>query len=116
MNDLDRALQRQVGGTHYKNMKIQPMEYLLVNNISYIEGNIIKYVSCWRTREGLQDLEKAQHYLELLIAHEKAKQENMSQYKNKPKLWSMKSAEADEEPNQPGTPADGGHHAKQSDE
>jgi hypothetical protein len=96
-----------VGGDHYKKMKIQPMEYCLVNNISYIEGNVIKYVSCWRFREGLQDLEKAQHYLEMLIAYEKGKLNEST----KPKTWHMREADMG-----PGTPEDGGHHSRQEDQ
>src|SRR6202142_2370245 len=50
----------QIGGTHYKDVAIQPFEYIHKNNICYLEGTI-KYVSRWRTRGGIQDLEKAVH-------------------------------------------------------
>lgn len=61
------ALDVQVGGDHYKDMAIQPVEFIHANNIPYFEGNVIKYVSRWRSKNGLADLEKAKHYLELLI-------------------------------------------------
>lgn len=61
------ALDTQVGGSHYKNLKIQPVEYITANGISYMEGNVIKYVTRWRDKGGLRDLEKAKHYLEMLI-------------------------------------------------
>ena len=61
------ALDRQVGGDHYKNMKIQPVEFIHANGIGFFEGNVIKYVSRWRAKNGLADLEKARHYLDLLI-------------------------------------------------
>ena len=61
------ALQVQVDGNHYKNLKIQPVEYIHANNIPYMEGNVIKYVSRWRTKNGVRDLEKAKHYIDLLI-------------------------------------------------
>lgn len=69
------ALAVQVGGNHYKDLKIQPVEYIHANNIGYMEGNVIKYVSRWRTKNGLKDLEKAKHYIELLIELESANKE-----------------------------------------
>jgi len=57
----------QVGGDHYKSMPIQPVEFNYVNSIPYIEGTIIKYVSRWRSKGGIQDLEKAKHFIDLLI-------------------------------------------------
>lgn len=63
-------LNTQVGGNHYKDLKIQPVEYIHANNIGYMEGNVIKYVSRWRAKNGIKDLEKAKHYIELLIALE----------------------------------------------
>lgn len=61
------ALDIQEGGEHYKNLPIQPVEYIHANKIPYFEGNIIKYVSRWRNKNGLEDLKKARHYLDLLI-------------------------------------------------
>lgn len=68
----NNALETQVGGNHYKSKAIQPVEYIHANNIGYFEGNVIKYVTRWRDKNGIQDLEKAIHYLELLINLEKA--------------------------------------------
>ena len=64
------ALDVQVGGNHYKGMKIQPVQFIHANNIGYLEGNIIKYVCRWRGKNGMADLEKAKHYIELLMALE----------------------------------------------
>jgi len=61
------ALTKQVAGTHYKDLPIQPVEYIHANTIGYFEGNVIKYVSRWRKKNGIADLEKAKHYIELLI-------------------------------------------------
>ena len=61
------ALDVQVAGSHYKNLKIQPIEYIHANGIPFAEGNVIKYVSRWRTKGGIKDLEKAKHFIELLI-------------------------------------------------
>jgi len=61
------ALEKQVSGSHYKDFPIQPVEFIHKNNIPYIEGNVIKYISRWRDKGGLADLEKAKHYIDLLI-------------------------------------------------
>ena len=67
------AFKTQVGGDHYSKMAIQPFEYIMANGIGFPEGNIIKYVSRWRSKGGVDDLKKARHYLDLLIAHEEGK-------------------------------------------
>ena len=64
------ALQTQIGGAHYTDMKIQPIEYIQANRIPFPEGNVIKYVSRWRSKGGIKDLRKAAHHLELLIEYE----------------------------------------------
>lgn len=61
------ALDKQVSGDHYKDLKIQPIEYIHANSIPFAEGCVIKYVSRWRSKGGIKDLEKAKHFLELLI-------------------------------------------------
>lgn len=57
----------QVGGNHYIGREIQPWDYIVSNNLGYLEGNIIKYVSRYDKKGGLVDLQKAKHYLEKLI-------------------------------------------------
>ena len=64
------ALDRQVGGSHYKKYAIQPVEFIMANNIGYMEGNIIKYVVRHKDKGGIADLEKAMHYLQMLIEQE----------------------------------------------
>lgn len=61
------ALNTQVDGNHYKDMAIQPVVYCQVNKLPWCEANIVKYVSRWRTKGGMRDLEKARHYLDMLI-------------------------------------------------
>jgi hypothetical protein len=61
------ALTTQVGGGHYKQMVIQPVQYIHANNIPFIEGCIIKYASRWREKGGKKDLEKIKHFADLLI-------------------------------------------------
>lgn len=64
---------RQVGGDHYASKAIQPWDYIIANQLGYLEGNIVKYVSRWRDKGGVQDLHKARHYLDKLLEIEQAK-------------------------------------------
>lgn len=57
----------QVAGGHYKDLKIQPIEYIHANGIPFAEGSVIKYVTRWRAKGGIKDLEKARHFIDLLI-------------------------------------------------
>ena len=61
------ALEIQVGGDHYQKKAIQPVEYIQANGLGFCEGNIVKYVSRWKDKGGVKDLEKARHYLDILI-------------------------------------------------
>jgi len=72
MPDNMDSLNRQVGGTHYKQMKIQPIEFIQANNLGFEEGNAIKYICRHRNKGGIEDLEKAIHYIQMLIDKEKA--------------------------------------------
>ena len=56
----------QTGGTHYQ-VAIQPWDYIIANNLGYLEGNVIKYVTRYKNKGGVEDLRKAQHYLIKLI-------------------------------------------------
>lgn len=57
----------QEGGNHYKDLSIQPVEFIHANKIGYLEGNVIKYVVRHRKKNGKEDLLKAKHYIDLLI-------------------------------------------------
>jgi hypothetical protein len=61
------ALNKQVGGSHYRDKGIQPIIYIHANELGFCEGNVVKYVTRWRDKNGVADLKKAIHYLELLI-------------------------------------------------
>ncbi len=67
------ALDTQIAGGHYKSLKIKPIEYIHANGIPFAEGSVIKYVTRWRDKGGVADLEKAKHFLELLIELETKK-------------------------------------------
>lgn len=63
----------QVGGSHYKDMPIQPAEFIIKNGIGWAEGCAIAYLSRWRQKGGIEDLRKARHTIDLLIEQEEAK-------------------------------------------
>ena len=66
------ALDKQVGGGHYKSMAIQPIEYCHRNHLGPCETHAIGYLSRWRSKGGIEDLQKAKHMIELLIEMENA--------------------------------------------
>lgn len=57
----------QVGGGHYKEFKIQPLEFTMANNLDFIQGNIIKYTCRHKTKNGAEDLRKVIHYAQLAL-------------------------------------------------
>lgn len=61
------ALQKQVGGNHYKTMPLQPWEIIDRNGLDFWQGNAIKYVMRYKDKGGVEDLKKAIHYIEYLI-------------------------------------------------
>ena len=63
----ESALEEQIGGSHYKDCQIQPVEYIVRNGLDFLEGNIIKYVTRWKDKNGIEDLKKAKQYLDKLI-------------------------------------------------
>ena len=62
-----KSLKNQIAGDHYSRLKIQPLEYALANDLGICEHAVVKYVSRWRHKNGLEDLRKAKHYIEILI-------------------------------------------------
>lgn len=67
---MSEALSHQEGGDHYKKHAIQPVEFIHRNGLGFCEGNVIKYVCRWRDKNGVADLRKARHYLDMLIEME----------------------------------------------
>ena len=61
------SLETQVGGNHYKELSIQPIEYILANKLGFCEGNVVKYITRYKSKNGLEDLKKAKHYIDMLI-------------------------------------------------
>jgi len=60
------VLEKQVGGSHYKHLGIEPNEYNYKNNLKYFEGQVVKYVTRHLFKNGVEDIDKAIHYLELI--------------------------------------------------
>ena len=69
-NTIKKPTSNQIGGDHYKIYKIQPTEFIHTNSIPFIEGNVIKYICRHRSKNGIEDLKKAKHYIDLLIQFE----------------------------------------------
>ena len=65
-----KSTDHQVGGDHYKKLKIQPVEYILANQLGFCEGAIVKYISRWRDKGGVEDLRKIKQFCEFLIEEE----------------------------------------------
>ena len=74
-NDMDEAFPQytQVGGNHYTKFAIQPYEFISKNDLSFFQGNVIKYVCRYQKKGGIQDLEKIKHYCNLEILKMKSK-------------------------------------------
>ena len=66
-SNMDNALENQVGGTHYKDLQMQPIVLITKANCDFIQGCIIKYISRYKYKNGKQDLEKCIHYAQLAI-------------------------------------------------
>jgi hypothetical protein len=66
-NNKPQALETQIGGSHYKKLKIQPVEYIMANDLGFCEGCAIKYLTRWKDKGGLDDLRKAKHFIDILI-------------------------------------------------
>ena len=77
------AYDKQIGGSHYKKMKIQPSKFVIENELLFPEGSVIKYICRHRFKNGKEDLEKAVHFIEMIIERdykkEKKKQESWAE-------------------------------------
>jgi hypothetical protein len=61
------ALEKQVGGDHYSKLKIQPVDYILANEMDYASGNVVKYISRHKSKGGATDIRKAIHYCQIIL-------------------------------------------------
>lgn len=63
---MKKTKDNQVGGNHYRKLKIQPIEYIMANQLGYCEGNVVKYITRWEDKGGVQDLDKAIQYINFI--------------------------------------------------
>ena len=63
----DNPLDKQEGGNHYKDCKIQPIEYITANNLDFMQGNIVKYITRHKNKNGAEDIKKIKHYCDLIL-------------------------------------------------
>ena len=63
----DNPLDKQEGGNHYKDCKIQPIEYITANNLDFMQGNIVKYATRHKNKNGAEDIKKIKHYCDLIL-------------------------------------------------
>ena len=68
-----KSFKKQIGGNHYLKYKIQPIDFILQNQLDFCQGCVIKYILRFKEKGGVQDLLKAKHYIELLIESSKSK-------------------------------------------
>lgn len=64
------VLDVQHGGTHYKDLKIEPVEYIHANGLDFFQGNVVKYVTRHKSKKGAEDIKKAIHYLQMILEFE----------------------------------------------
>lgn len=74
--NADSPLKTQIGGDHYRKMAIQPMEFSMANKFDACQHTIIKYVTRFRDKNGIEDLKKARHVIDMLIAFEEKRLES----------------------------------------
>ena len=85
-----KVYNKQIGGTHYRQMKIQPSEFVIENKLLFPEGNVIKYICRHPYKGGKEDLEKAKHFIDMIIERDYGPQESWIDGYNKWKELSKK--------------------------
>jgi len=70
-----KATDTQEGGTHYKDMAIQPIQFIHANDLDFLQGNVIKYVTRHKAKNGAADIRKALHYCQLILELQYAKEQ-----------------------------------------
>ena len=69
IRDSVKGSERQVGGEHYKDCTIQPIEYIMKNKLDFLEGNVVKYITRHKSKGQEEDIRKVIHYCELILEH-----------------------------------------------
>ena len=71
---MSKVYDKQIGGTHYRKMKIQPSKFVIENKLLFPEGNVIKYIGRHKYKGGKKDLKKAKHFIDMIIEREYEKE------------------------------------------
>jgi hypothetical protein len=87
MKKMSNVYKKQIGGTHYQDFKIQPSKFVIENELLYPEGCAIKYILRHRLKGKKQDLEKAIHFIEMII--ERDYKEEIKKEESKPNSWGI---------------------------
>lgn len=66
-NEYSSALSQQIGGSHYKDMPFQPIQLISMLDLDFFQGNVVKYVSRYKLKDGVNDLAKAKHYCQMAM-------------------------------------------------
>ena len=82
------AYKKQIGGSHYSRFAIQPSKFINDNKLLFAEGNAIKYICRHAHKGGKQDLEKAKHYIDMIIERDYSKTETKNP-KDKKNYWGI---------------------------
>lgn len=77
------AMDTQVGGDHYKKLKVQPMQYSMENGLDACQHTIVRYVTRFRDKGGIEDLLKARHTIDMLIEFEQARLDELDKARHK---------------------------------
>tara|TARA_R110000787_G_scaffold146605_1_gene260357 strand:- start:33 stop:422 length:390 start_codon:yes stop_codon:yes gene_type:complete len=65
--EYGKATDEQVGGSHYKDCAIQPIDYIVKNKLDFLEGNVVKYITRHKEKDGPEDIKKVIHYAQLIL-------------------------------------------------
>ena len=65
--EYGKPSEKQIGGSHYKDCAIQPVDYIVKNKLDFLEGNVVKYITRHKTKNGIEDIRKVIHYAELIL-------------------------------------------------
>ena len=65
--EYGKASEKQIGGSHYKDCVIQPIDYIVKNNLDFLEGNVVKYITRHKEKDGPEDIKKVIHYAQLIL-------------------------------------------------
>jgi hypothetical protein len=65
--EIDMEERKQIGGTHYEKCAIQPKDYIRANNLDFFEGNIVKYITRHKDKEGAKDIKKIIDYATMIL-------------------------------------------------